>query len=562
MKYSWVLMAAMLVILQACSRDAVQTAVEGAVTEDESQPLSPQQAQAVPEIRKLYTKQKMERKSAELSRSVMGIASANQPSIDLAWLPYEADYRENYAAFSDNPVKRTIEQPISTFSIDVDTGAYANVRRFLNQGAFPDKHAVRVEEMINYFQYDYPRPKDTETPFNLVTEIAPAPWNKQAYLLHLGLQGYELEHKQLPAANLVFLVDVSGSMQSQDKLALLKSGLKLLVKQMDQEDRISLVVYAGASGVVLEPTTGDQQAKIMTALDALTAGGSTNGASGIRLAYQMAKQAYIPGGINRILLATDGDFNVGVTNFEALKQMVEQERRNGVALTTLGFGRGNYNDHLMEQLADVGNGNYSYIDNLSEARKVLVEQMGATLNTIAKDVKIQIEFNPAVVAEYRLIGYENRQLKREDFNNDKVDAGEIGAGHSVTALYEIILTGSEHQRVNALRYQSSSASPTVARADELAFVRLRYKQPDGVNSQLTEHVVQRSDVHKQLQDSSSNFRFAAAVAAFGQQLRGGQYMDDFNYDDILRLARDARGQDAYGYRGEFLQLVSLAQSLN
>ncbi len=467
--------------------------------------------------------------------------------------------REKYASFDTNPVQRASERPVSTFSIDVDTGAYSNVRRFLNHGQIPNKHAVRIEEMINYFSYAYPRPRDTGTPFSINTEIAPSPWNRDRLLLRVGLQGYEVAREQLPAANLVFLVDVSGSMQSPDKLQLLKSGLQLLVNRMGRDDRISLVVYAGASGVVLEPTPGDQKAKINLALQGLTAGGSTNGGAGIRLAYRMARQGFVEGGINRILLATDGDFNVGTTDFEALKQLVERQRKQGVSLTTLGFGSGNYNDHLMEQLADCGNGNHAYIDNLNEARKVLVEQMSATLNTIASDVKVQVEFNPAVVAEYRLIGYENRRLKREDFNNDKIDAGEIGAGHSVTALYEISLQGGAGQRMDPLRYGNERTA--AGHGDELALLRLRYKKPGESASRLLEQVVDKQAI-VDTDKTSEDFRFAAAVAAFGQQLRGGEYLDDFDYDAILQLAGGAKGRDAFGYRGEFVQLVALAKSLN
>ncbi len=326
----------------------------------------------------------------------------------------------------------------------------------LNAGSRPARDAVRTEELINYFGYDYPRPQDRAVPFSITTEVGPTPWNPGTRLLQIGIQGYDVPAADLPAANLVFLVDVSGSMQAANKLELLKSSLKLLLRRLDAEDRISIVVYAGASGVVLEPTPGDQSAKIIAALDALTAGGSTNGGAGIRLAYTLAQQAYIDGGINRVLLATDGDFNVGTVDFEMLKQLVAERRSSGIGLTTLGFGSGNYNDHLMEQLADAGNGNYAYIDTLSEARKALVDSVSSTLLTIAKDVKIQVEFNPATVAEYRLIGYENRALEREDFANDKVDAGEIGAGHSVTAIYEIALHGSTGIRLDDSRYQPAA----------------------------------------------------------------------------------------------------------
>ena len=355
--------------------------------------------------------------------------------------PSQSLDRENYRHYDDNPVKQVAEAPVSTFSIDVDTGSYANVRRMLNSGEMPRHDAVRIEEMINYFSYAYPIPGEHSRPFEVMTEMAPSPWRKDAWLLHVGVQGYDIAEKELPPANLVFLVDVSGSMQSTDKIDLLKSSLKLLSKQMNAKDRIAIAVYAGAAGVVLEPTPGNETAKIVQALDDLSAGGSTNGGAGIRLAYNLAEQSFKKDGINRVIIATDGDFNVGTVNFEALQELVEEKRKIGISLTTLGFGTGNYNDHLMEQLADTGNGNYAYIDTLNEAQKVLVEEMNSTFATIAKDVKIQIEFNPVLLSQYRLIGYENRMLKREDFNNDKVDAGEMGSGHTVTALYEIVLQG-------------------------------------------------------------------------------------------------------------------------
>src|SRR5688572_4065143 len=381
---------------------------------------------------------------------------------------------ERYEHKDDNPVHLVTEQPVSTFSIDVDTGAYANVRRFLNGGQLPPQDAVRVEEMINYFDYRYAPPASRDVPFRVATEVAPAPWNPQALLMKIGIKGFEVAAAERPPANLVFLIDVSGSMQSPDKLPLLKNAFRLLTDQLTARDRVSMVVYAGNSGVVLEPTAGDQKHKIREAIDRLEAGGSTNGAEGIERAYELAKAAHIPRGINRVVLATDGDFNVGVVNFDALVDMAERHRESGTALTTLGFGSGNYNDKLLEQLADAGNGNYAYIDSLGEARKVLVAELSSTLFTIAKDVKIQVEFNPAQVAEYRLVGYENRMLAREDFNNDKVDAGEIGAGHRITALYEVIPVGAKG-RIDDLRY----AAPATKSAGngELANVKLRYKMP-------------------------------------------------------------------------------------
>lgn len=470
---------------------------------------------------------------------------------------------EKYASIETNPVKRVAEHPVSTFSIDVDTGAYSNVRRFLQQGRLPPKDAVRVEEMINYFSYDYRGPVNRGQPFSVHTEIAATPWNEKTRLLKIGIKGYSVSKEQLPPVNLVFLVDVSGSMESPDKLPLLKSSLKMLIQRMSERDSVSLVVYAGASGVVLEPTPGNKTATIGAALDRLSAGGSTNGGAGIKLAYAMAKQGFIKGGINRVILATDGDFNVGTVNFESLKQLVEEQRASGIELTTLGFGGGNYNDHLMEQLANAGNGNYAYIDTLNEARKVLVEEMSATLFTIARDVKIQIEFNPAAVTEYRLIGYENRMLKREDFNNDKVDAGDIGAGHTVTALYEIALAGDGGERIEPLRYgadEKPAASGNIAK-NELAFLRLRYKLPGEEQSKLLEQALLRKDIQK-IDQASDDLRFAASVAAFGQMLRGGEHLGKVSWPEIRRLASGARGDDAFGYRGEFLQLLAMAETLS
>jgi Ca-activated chloride channel family protein len=467
--------------------------------------------------------------------------------------------RESYAHFDDGGVLRVAEHPVSTFSIDVDTGAYANVRRMLRAGALPPQDAVRVEEMLNYFDYAYAPPKDRSQPFAVYTEIAPTPWNSNTRLLRVGLQGWKPEGP-MPPSNLVFLVDVSGSMSDPDKLPLVIESLKLLAGQLSARDRISLVVYAGASGVVLEPTACDRKAVIAAALDRLQAGGSTNGGEGIRLAYAMARQGFIKGGINRVLLATDGDFNVGTVDFEQLKNLVQEQRKSGVALSTLGFGTGNYNDHLMEQLADAGNGNYTYVDSLEEARRALVLSRAATLQTIARDVKIQIEFNPAAVSEYRLIGYENRALKREDFNNDQVDAGEIGAGHSVTALYEVALRGSGGERVDPLRFAPGEAK--VNGTGELAFLRLRYKAPESERSRLIEQSITRGDVQPTLAAASESLRFAAAVAGYGQLLRGGRYTERFDYGDVLELARAAKGADAQGWKSEFIRLVETTRGLS
>ncbi|MFD1299655.1 von Willebrand factor type A domain-containing protein [Lysobacter gummosus] len=463
---------------------------------------------------------------------------------------------EKYAEREDNPVVRASEQPLSTFSIDVDTGSYANVRRMLNDGQRPPADAVRAEEFINYFDYGHAAPKSLATPFKVSTELAPAPWNAQRQLLMIGIKGYDVPKQTLPPVNLVFLIDTSGSMESPDKLPLLKSAFSMLTKQLRAQDRISIVVYAGAAGLVLPPTPGDRQQEILDALGRLQAGGSTNGGDGIRLAYATAKQAFIKDGVNRVILATDGDFNVGTVDNNALETMVADQRKSGIALTTLGFGTGNYNDQLSEKLADVGDGNHAYIDTLQEARKVLVEEMGSTLLTIARDVKIQIEFNPAQVAEYRLIGYENRLLKREDFANDKVDAGDIGAGHEVTALYEITPVGSKATRLPALRY-TETATAAGGKDGEIANLKLRYKRPGEDRSQLIETPVLRSG---QRAVASDPMRMAASVAAFADALRGGSQYDGWGWDQILASARNVRLDDRWGQRAEFVRLVERAKS--
>jgi Ca-activated chloride channel family protein len=477
--------------------------------------------------------------------------------------PFPSAYRlpvdtERYEHLDDNPVRLAAEHPVSTFSIDVDTGAYANVRRFLNQGRLPPQDAVRVEELINYFDYEYEAPRSRETPFKVSTELSQAPWNDNALLLKIGIKGFEVAARERPAANLVFLIDVSGSMETPDKLPLLKNAFRLLVDQLTERDRVSIVVYSGRTEVLLEPTPGDQKFKIRAAIDRLEASGWTNGGDGIRMAYELAHQAQLKDGINRIVLATDGDFNVGTVDFEQLVELAKRERESGVTLTTLGFGSGNYNDHLLERLADAGNGNYAYVDTLSEARKVLVTELSSTLFTIAKDVKIQVEFNPAEVVEYRLIGYENRMLAREDFNNDKVDAGEIGAGHRVTALYEIVPAG-KSGRIDPLRYGAQPAPQS--KSNELAYVRLRYKQPDEEKSRLIEFPIEKRMIVAK-DRTSPDFRFAASVAAFGQLLRGGKYLSGFGFDDVTALAKSALATDDEGYRREFVSLVKLAQALS
>ncbi|MGH8081460.1 MAG: vWA domain-containing protein [Lysobacter sp.] len=499
-----------------------------------------------------------------------GMVSAPEPPMEMVARPDEAVANtEKYEKIEANPIHRAAEQPVSTFSIDVDTGSYANVRRMLSAGELPPKDAVRVEELLNYFDYGYPKPDSKDTPFKVATELAPAPWNAKHVLMQIGIQGYDVDKTELPAANLVLLIDTSGSMDEPDKLPLLKRAFAQLVPQLRAKDRVSIVAYAGSAGLVLAPTPGDRGGEILDALERLQAGGSTNGGEGIQLAYATARQAFVEGGINRVLLATDGDFNVGVANQEALETMVADQRKSGIALSTLGFGSGNYNDAMAEQLADTGNGNHAYIDTALEAQKVLNEELGSTLLTIAGDVKVQVEFNPAVVAEYRLIGYENRVLKREDFNNDRVDAGEIGAGHDVTALYELALVGSGGESVDPLRYgkgaDKSDAKPAAdseragAKAEELALLRLRYKRPGEDKSRLIEAPLLRKSIAA---EPSERMRFAAAVAGYGDLLRGGTYVgEDFGWNGVIGLARGARGDDRNGYRGEFLQLAQTARSL-
>jgi Ca-activated chloride channel family protein len=462
--------------------------------------------------------------------------------------------RENYAHYADNPVHLTAEQSVSTFGIDVDTGSYTNVRRMLDQGQLPPADAVRAEEFINYFDYGYTPPSSRERPFSVTTELAAAPWNTKRQLLLVGIQGYRVPAAEIPASNLVFLVDVSGSMDEPDKLPLLKASLKQLVPQLRARDHVAIVTYAGSTEVVLPSTPGDKKAAIGAAIDQLGAGGSTNGGAGIDLAYAQAQQGFIKGGVNRVILATDGDFNVGTVGIDELKARIVDKRKSGVALTTLGFGQGNYNDAMAVQLADVGNGSHHYIDSLAEGRRVLVDEMSQTLMTIARDVKIQVEFNPAVVAEYRLIGYEKRTLAREDFNNDAVDAGDIGAGANVTALYEITLKDSGAARVDPLRY--GQATTENVKGGELGFLRLRYKGPEGGSSQLVEQPLSR-----QVGAASERLRFAASVAAFADALRGGKYLDGYDYAKIADLASHARGSDDSGYKAGFVQLVRLADGL-
>lgn len=494
---------------------------------------------------------------AKMSRFAASPALMAMPASTHFVIPQES--REKYQTLADNPVKLTTKDSVSTFSLDVDTGSYSNVRRFLNQGQLPPKDAVRVEELVNYFSYDYPAPVKGH-PFSFSTETSPAPWNPDHLLLRVGVKAVEAGVADMPPANLVFLVDVSGSMNSPDKLPLVKSTLNLLTEQLRPEDRVALVVYSGYTAVELKSTPGSEKAKIRAAIAGLRASGATAGENALRLAYAEARAGYIKDGINRILMATDGDFNVGNTDIEQLKDMVKRERESGISLTTLGFGQGNYQEALMEQIANVGNGNYSYIDSLSEARKVLVEELSSTFNTVAKDVKIQIEFNPDHIAEWRLIGYENRILREEDFRNDKVDAGEVGAGKSVTALYELTPVGSSTLHTERRYAKADGKKPAATKGAELGFLRIRYKEPDATKSvELTQAIPAADRAHGK--PVSTDLRFAGAVAAFGQLLRQSPYTGTFSYADAKALAEKGLGDDRNGYRREFIRLIELANAL-
>jgi Ca-activated chloride channel family protein len=466
---------------------------------------------------------------------------------------------ERYQRIDENAFLTVAENPLSTFSIDVDTASYSVVRRYLNQGQLPPRDAVRIEELLNYFPYAYPAPTE-DAPFSVNVEIASCPWSPAHRLARIGLKGEEVRRQSRRGTNLVFLIDVSGSMQTPDKLPLLKTALKLLVEQLGAGDEVAIVVYAGASGLALPPTSGSRKSDILPALEGLEAGGSTNGGEGLRLAYQVAREHLVPGGVNRVILATDGDFNVGVTDHGELLRLVEEQARAGIALTTLGFGMGNYKDDTLEVLADRGNGNHFYIDDEREARKVLVEQIGGTLVTIAKDVKIQVEFNPSVVGAYRLLGYENRMLAKEDFNDDRKDAGEIGSGHDVTALYELVPPGEAAAlpKVDALKYQRPS-SPAAEGSGESLTVKLRYKEPDGETSRLLSVPV--TDGGATIETASDDLRFAAAVAAFGMSLRESAEKGSASLDLSARLAGDALGKDAGGYRRGFLDLLDRARAI-
>jgi len=500
----------------------------------------------------------------------MMIAPAQPPvDMDIVQHQYQDVGHDQFRAFEENSVKNVTAEPVSTFSIDVDTSSYSFVRRALNNGTLPQKNAIRIEEMINYFDYDYAVPEQGGHPFQPTVAVYDSPWRSGNKIIHVGIKGYQIQEK--PKSNLVFLIDTSGSMNSSDKLPLLVNSFKMLLDTLSPDDTIGIVTYAGSSGVALEPTKVSDKHKIMAALDRLSSGGSTAGAEGIRQAYQLAEQNFVKDGNNRIILATDGDFNVGITNQDELKGFVERKRKAGVFLSVLGFGQGNYNDSLMQALAQNGNGNAAYIDNLNEARKVLVDEGASMLFTIAKDVKLQVEFNPQTVQEYRLVGYETRALNREDFNNDKVDAGDIGAGHTVTAIYEITPVGAVPV-VDDLRYQkpapkviegktaeqADAEKAQAASSDEYAFLKIRYKKPDSDTSVLMTRPITKAD-EKPFAELSDDIRFANAVASFAQMLKGSKFVDA-DYDTVIEVANQARGKDEFGYRTEFVNLVRLAKT--
>ena len=505
-----------------------------------------------------------------------GLGAAENRKLDgLAWMRREADERpapqiadlesrDKFDAKEINPVKQVASEPVSTFSIDVDTASYSFVRRAINAGHLPPKDAVRVEELINYFPYAYPAPETAEVPFKPAVTVFTSPWNTNNKLVHVAIKGYDLKSAERPRANLVLLMDVSGSMAGPDRLPLVKNAFRLLVDQLQPDDTIGIVTYASGSGIALEPTRIADKAKILSAIDALGAGGATAGAAGIADAYRLAEAGFDKSAVNRIILATDGDFNVGITDRDELKGFIERKRQSGIFLSILGVGRGNHNDALMQTLAQNGNGTAAYVDTLNEARKVLVDEASSTLFTIAKDVKVQIEWNPQAVSEYRLIGYETRHLKREDFNNDRVDAGDIGSGHTVTAIYEVTPVGAP-KLVDDLRYaakpaagaeKSKAAAGTAA--NELGFLKLRYKRPKEDVSNLLELPI--TNTSAALDSSAADVRFSTAVAAFGQLLKGEPYTQGYSFDDVLTLAQGARGDDPFGYRAEFLNLVRLAKS--
>ncbi len=501
-------------------------------------------------------------KAEVLQGRVAGVTTKNNSQLYIRGAAPANFNNESYNGINENRFFYAKQTPLSTFGIDVDAASYSNIRRYINNGNLPPADAVRIEEMVNYFNYQYPQPKNND-PFSVNTEISSAPWNPQHRLVRIGLQGKRIPLTNLPASNLVFLIDVSGSMNQANKLPLVKSSIRLLVDQLREKDKVSIVVYAGAAGLVLPATSGDRKQTIKNALDALEAGGSTAGGAGIKLAYKIALENFVKGGNNRVILASDGDFNTGASSDGEMQRLIEEKKESGVFLTVLGYGMGNYKDSKMETLADKGNGNYAYIDNITEARKVLVNEFGGTLFTIAKDVKLQIEFNPQKVQLYRLIGYENRLLNKEDFNNDKKDAGDMGSGHTVTALYEIIPVGVKSnfkESVDDLKYQENSSNTKLSHGDELFTVKLRYKTPSGKISRLIEKPV--TDNNVRWDNTSKDFKFSAAVAGYGMLLRNSEFLQKTTYEKVILWARSGLGDDEEGYRNEFLQLVKSSDLLS
>lgn len=466
---------------------------------------------------------------------------------------------ENYSAINENGFKNPNADPLSTFSIDVDAASYSNMRRFIQNGQMPPKDAVRVEELINYFGYNYPEPKGDD-PVSITTDVADAPWNKNHRLVRVGLKAKSIKTENLPASNLVFLIDVSGSMQGPDRLELLKTSMKLLTDQLRPNDKVAIVVYAGAAGLVLPSTNGNNKQKIKDALTNLSAGGSTAGGAGIKLAYKTAKSNFIKGGNNRVILATDGDFNIGASSDAEMQRLIEGYRNDGIFLSVLGFGQGNLKDSKMETIADKGNGNYAYIDGINEAKKVLINEFGGTLFTVAKDVKLQVEFNPSKVEAYRLVGYENRLLNNEDFKDDKKDAGEMGAGHTVTALYEIIPKGYKDEFIKNTDDMKYQKSKELKSSDELLTVKIRYKQPNGNKSK--ELSISLADDNQKLETANIDFKFVAAVAEFGLLIRDSEFKQNATFENVVTLAKKAKGVDDNGYRAEFIQLAENAKLLS
>lgn len=493
------------------------------------------------------------------NQGVLGKRMAAPAAAEMAYMSKAHDQpefnTESYSSITENRFMSAKQNPLSTFATDVDAASYSNIRRYINNGSLPPIDAVRIEEMINYFEYDYPQPLNN-APVSINTEVSTAPWNTNHQLVKIGLQAKTIPYNDLPGSNFVFLLDVSGSMNAPNKLPLLKSSMRLLVDQLRPRDNVSIVVYAGAAGVVLKPTSGENKQRIKDALNQLEAGGSTAGGEGIKLAYALAEENFIKGGNNRIILATDGDFNVGASSDAEMQRLVEEKRRSGVYLTVLGFGMGNYKDSKMETLADKGNGNFAYIDNISEARKTLISEFGGTLFTVAKDVKLQVEFNPSKVGAYRLIGYENRLLNKEDFNNDKKDAGDMGSGHRVTALYEIIPAGVKStfiESVDDLKYQSLPEIKSSAGSSEIMTVKIRYKAPDQDDSRMISKIVPALTIP--WNKTSADFKFTAAVTGYGMLLRNSEFKQATNYNDVIKWAESGIGHDKEGYKSEFLKLV-------